>query len=177
MPMEVYYEKLVEHLQEAKDRFVFSPEDEGVHHIALKLYAYAHYATIRDCLGIPTDIKYECPKGYYPFDLLVSGLSYIDPDRNIGIECISRKSYLLRPSIIEEKISKAHYHLRMHDISRFEIYLEPSFETEKTLRNIADKIRTFGEFIACKVPTYRYDEFVEAAEELRFTKDLEQSLE
>ncbi|MEM3766554.1 MAG: hypothetical protein QXU46_05970 [Candidatus Bathyarchaeia archaeon] len=131
MPMEVYYEKLVEHLQEAKDRFVFSPEDEGVHHIALKLYAYAHYATIRDCLGIPTDIKYECPKGYYPFDLLVSGLSYIDPNRNIGIECISRKSYLLRPSIIEEKISKAHYHLRMHDISRFEIYLEPSFETEK----------------------------------------------
>lgn len=178
MTMENYCKGLVSHLREATDKFLFSIGEkegikEGAEHIALKLYAYAHYATIRDYLKIPLDIKYEHFKGYYPFDLVVRELSHSPSlEKNIGIECITMQSYLKEPKIIYEKIAKAHYHLRMAEITRFELYLEPSFEIEQSTRNIINKIRLFGETITCRVPSYKYEDFLKTAQELRLRRNL-----
>ena len=169
MPIESYRKGLKSHLMEAIERFEFSPGEkegikESVDHIALKLYAYSHYATIRDFLKLPVDIKYEHIEGYYRFNLVVHGLSHIpELNKTIGIECVTTQAFLNHPMIIDEKVKKAHYHLRMGDITRFELYLDPYYKKEQSLVNQANKIKLFGEAFTLRIPLYHYKDFVKAA--------------
>jgi hypothetical protein len=171
IPLEIYYKELQNHLPEAVSKFKFSPKKEGVEHIALKLYAYSHYATIRDFTNLPVEIEYETYKGYYLLDLLVKGLSHIPQQcLEIGIECLTKQAFLEDEKVLHKKINKAHYHLKLEEITHYELYFEPSIIMEPSLLSMIEKIGLFGEKIKCRMPERNFEVFMKNAKDLILKK-------
>jgi hypothetical protein len=171
-PIEAYYKELQSHLPEAISKFKYSQNKEGVEHVALKLYAYVHYATIRDFTELPLEIKYEEQKGYYQFDLVVEGLSHIlQQSLVIGIECLTKRAFLMDKEVLHKKIDKAHYHLRNEDITHYELYFEPSIIMEPSLLSMIEKIELFGEKIKCRKPERNFEVFMKNAKNLILNRE------